>query len=156
MKRLTILPLLLFISSCASPGPSWVQGLLSGEQSVRVYNGSRILYRQLGQSCHQAFRKAEALISREYENAVPVLEVEWRTEDYCAVTVSIPSGLSQVKEVKYKIGTTRAQLMKEIKDYISIQYDYRSTCWREYGEAGYTVHGHTTICWKQLRIVGSY
>lgn len=148
---------LLFLISCTTTrGPAWVEGLLSGDETVRVTNGARLLYRQFGYNCAHAVRKAEALISREYDNPAPVLEIEWRGEGYCAVTVSIANNLKRAKKPKYRIGMDRDEFMKVVGDYVSVDYDGESPCWEEYDKAGFTVHGHTVICWKQLRIVGFY
>lgn len=118
-------------------------------------NGEKLLYRQLEHSCALAIRKIERAVSKHYE-AVPVLEVEYRGQDYCAVTMSIPAkSLKKSYKPVAKIGMSIYELRKKIGP-VYVSYDYREPCWQEFDKAGFSHHGDYVICWKQLRINGIY
>lgn len=100
---------LIFVAACSHPQllketPSWVQGLRSGEESLKVVYGSKHFYRRLAgssslskdASCSQAVALAETDIKKEfpYADKIPYsLDALFYDETHkdCAVTVSVLS-----------------------------------------------------------------
>lgn len=155
MKTLCII--LLFVSCAHNFAPDWVRNLASGEERLVINNGEKLLYRRISHSCSNAIRKIEKAVSKEYK-AVPVLEVQFVGADYCAVTMSI-SAKSLKKPYKapvVQIGMDLWELRKKLKRHVHVSYDYRHPCWYEYGESGYSQLGDYVVCWKQLRVSGTY
>lgn len=152
----TLLLLLLFGSCASYEIPSWVKGIQSGEERLIVTNGDRILYRKIGTSCSKAIRTTERLIRKSYD-AVPVLEVQFETEAYCAVTMSISAKAPKAApRVVPQIGMDLWQVRKHLNSYVNFSFDYNSYCWQEYNEAGYSHHGDYIVCWKKMLVVAIY
>ena len=95
--------------------PSWVEGLRSGEESLKVFNGSKVLYRRIltseneedaGEVCRKTLSFVEDDIRKE---SIPDLNVPFTVEHVyfdkkykdCSVTVSMNRDFMQkIDEVK--------------------------------------------------------
>lgn len=116
MKKLA---LLLFCLSCSqyevkSHTPSWVSAIRTGEESLRVVQGSKVYYRRIAggpqvsrqTSCELVVMKAQEDIKKEFphetvSHTVEVLYFDPEHQD-CAVTISVDSRKRQVASVPEK------------------------------------------------------
>jgi hypothetical protein len=132
---------LLFGSSCAifskfskdSP-PSWVSGIRSGDESLKVTNGNKIYYRRIlkasddtdsQETCAKVLDLASKDIQNEflYDGKIPyTLEYLHFDEEYedCSVTLSISnhlsSRLSEIKKLKKNFEKRREELERSWKE----------------------------------------
>jgi hypothetical protein len=103
---------MVFLASCAQTplreSPAWVDAVRSGEESIKVAQGSKTYYRRIAgsatlsreTSCNLAITRAEETIKKEYPNAdlIPyAVEVVFYDDAHqdCAVTVSVSSKLDR-------------------------------------------------------------
>lgn len=104
MKKLFVLAFLVACShgEVNNPGPSWVNGVRSGEEQLKVVQGKKTFYRRVAggpdiskqSACELVIHKAEEDIRKEYPNlfhvsyTVEVLYYDDVKKD-CAVTLSV-------------------------------------------------------------------
>jgi hypothetical protein len=128
--------LLLFFVSCSHfqrgkiDAPSWVQGIRSGDESLRVVNGNKLLYRRILKNSNDpadvVCAKALDLVSNDLKNEFLVetkvpytLEYLHYDEAYkdCAVTISISTQIStrlaEIKEINKNHAKIKANLESE-------------------------------------------
>lgn len=132
---------LLLLASCAHESipreqkPAWVEGIKSGEESLKVTQGNKTFYRRIAGSpympresaCALAITSAEEDIKKEYPHFAKIpysLEVIFYDEEKqdCAVTVSVDKNLS-TREEELKDLTAKS---KERKRDLSSQSDITS------------------------------
>lgn len=116
MKKLA---LLLLCIACShndekSHAPSWVGAIRTGEESLRVVQGSKVFYRRIAggpqvsrqTSCELVVMKAQEDIKKEFPNLIipHTVEVLFFDPEYqdCAVTLSVDSRNRQVASVPEK------------------------------------------------------
>ena len=112
MSFMKYLLFMVFLASCAqtptNETPAWVDAIRSGEESIKVAQGSKTYYRRIAGSpaltreisCSLAITRAEETIKKEYPNAdlIPyAVEVVFydKTHRDCAVTISVSSKLER-------------------------------------------------------------
>lgn len=112
---------LLVLTSCAhktnEDAPDWVQGIRSGQESLKVTNGNKTLYRRISsvsenenEACEDAINKAEEDVKREHPlfPTIPYsLEVLYydKGRNECAVTISINAALThKYEQLKHLAG----------------------------------------------------
>ena len=134
MKNLfIILPLIVSCTHLRSPAsepPSWIEGVRSGEESMKVINGSKILYRRIlplhdespQSTCSKVLELASQDIANEFvlETKIPyTLELLYFDEKHrdCAVTLSISaqmsSRLAEISEIKKSHKRIESELEKK-------------------------------------------
>jgi hypothetical protein len=113
------LALLLLCLACAhyeekAEAPSWVSAIRSGEESLRVTQGSKIFYRRIAggpavsrqTSCELVVMKAQEDIKKEFPGQTVSHNVEVLFYDVdhadCAVTISVDSRKREVASVPEK------------------------------------------------------
>lgn len=172
-----ILLALLFVSSCAhKTGPTWVEGIRSGEERLMVQNGNKLLFRRIAgagekpdQACQKAIFAAEQDIRLNdlQDYSVEVLYYDEEHKD-CAVTLSVNplkrADMSVRDKVMEKIDLAEKYAitgiqMSEFEQLTKVRVpmldiDFRNECWANFHKSGASYHGHLTICWRQGSIVG--
>lgn len=130
--RFSTLVFIIFITSCSSRSnhtPSWIIGIRDGSESLKIYNGNRILYRQLTRDrelgpdelCNKALSKAEGAIKMEFSEDLKIpytVEIIYYDEvvQDCGVTLSISSSfMNRLKEIS-EIKKQEKSLRQEIEE----------------------------------------
>jgi hypothetical protein len=163
-----IIPLLLIVACAHQAGPSWVDGIRSGEERLKVKNGTNTLFRRIAsdesqeKACKKALISAENDIRNEYNADVPyTLEVLVydKAQSDCAVTLSV--GTAKVQEPvevvspqklvkdraylaqKYAVnGLTVREFQSYINDDVKYAYDYKHICSRNFDTVVGSYHGN--------------
>lgn len=176
----SFLPMLLIISACSHTVPSWVEGIRSGEERLKVKNGTSTLFRRIAshtdqeRACKSALINAENDIRNEYGKDIPyTLEVLVYDKSHsdCAVTLSV--GASNVKESinivtpqklvkdrsylaeKYAItGLRKNEFEQFIKEPILNNSYYNQKCFKHFSTQEASIHGNVIVCWEYGVVAG--
>lgn len=137
MKNSHYLPffLLALLSSCATGpiAPSWVTGIRSGAESLKIYVGEKVYYRRIGgssyqskdESCDQTIKAAAEDIRKDfplYEKFPYTVEVLFydETNKDCAVTLSIyqknTKQYLKLKDAYDNFSKKESELIAKVKD----------------------------------------
>jgi hypothetical protein len=121
MKRIFLFMFISIFYSCShgllqqkSNAPSWVEGIRSGEESLRIVNGNRVLYRRIlsqqkehpDETCSNVLKMVQGDLSNESVEGISIpynLEYLYFDPQYklCAVTISVGSDLiTRIGEIK--------------------------------------------------------
>jgi hypothetical protein len=175
-----IIPLLLIVACAHQAGPSWVDGIRSGEERLKVKNGTNTLFRRIAsdesqeKACKKALISAENDIRNEYNADVPyTLEVLVydKAQADCAVTLLV--GTAKVQEPvevvspqklvkdrsylaqKYAVtGLRKEEFEWYIKEPVVNETYYDQICRRNFDTESGSIHGNVRVCWRHRLIVG--
>lgn len=131
--------LLSVVFSCAYRGPSseetpsWIEGIKSGKESLKVKNGEKVFYRRIlalkDGSIQKTCDEVLGLVSKDLDNEFTLnVKIPYSLDylhydpklEVCAVTISISSSISQrmieMKQIKENFTKTQMNLEREWKN----------------------------------------
>ncbi len=183
-----VLILLLSFVSCAQRPtinrPSWVDAVRTGEETLKVTNGSKTYYRRIAGnpqlprevSCDWATLRAEEDLRREHSEDVPAtVEVLFYDPDHgdCAVTLSVDlrasrslAGDSEPNEAvlllrkrteratKYALTGLRRDEFEKFAGDKVVLSDGAGPCFHGFGTLSTSTHGGAQVCWRNDVLVG--
>jgi hypothetical protein len=174
---------LAFVCSCAhheNYAPSWVSGIRSGDEGLKVSSSGKTFYRRLGQTCEKAIELAEQDIERDNQKLVKyTLEVLYNDSRHndCAVTLSVnranfeavvtsdrPDDL-EVRNILRQRAVTAIKNAYTGMTYPAFKYltkdaapvvvvDYTAPCFQSFRSVKTSIHGTAHICWNNGVVVG--
>ena len=142
----------LGLSSCATrmqvdEAPPWVGGIRAGQESLKVNNGSKILFRRIAgqgsksseKACEEAIMRVEKDLKTEFPfflNIPYSLEVLFYDPSFkdCAVTISVNSKLANKYEELKQIKETYQLKEQELTTEVSKAKKEREEIRSKYGE----------------------
>lgn len=179
---------LLFFIACThhilTDAPSWVNGVRSGEEQLKVVHGNKIYYRRVAGSsaiskdtaCEQVKAQAEEDIRKDYQTNLPyTVEVLYYDNSYqdCAITLSIANdgrAIASVPapelELAQKLIERSSQAAKfaltgaNVTDFEQHTNDKvmfisgSGICSKSLSADSFSIHGQTHVCWANAVVKG--